>query len=345
MFIFTLAKSIFLIHRFSKTHPVLTQKLKNFLIPHNDNNHTPASLRPKALTSYALIIILAKIIISSYLFFLLPTVLGAFTSIENEITTLINQSRQEAGAAPLEIHPELQRSAQAKAAHMVINDYFSHFGPAGKKPWDWIDYTEYSYSLAGENLAKDFITAGSAHRALMKSSTHKKNILNPNYQHLGLGISAGKISGRDTMVLVQMFGAPVTSSVLSRLETSSDVKANLETIEQELFGEPQPIIFAEVQGPGNSQNLTQVQAQNIEAAITKPKTKSPIQSIMSYFDYLAFTLLAFLIAALLVNIFIQIHHQKPKTIGTALLTIVIILIFMFTNFHFLEGIGRVITIR
>lgn len=367
IFIFTALKSVFLVHRFFKNHPKIKEKilqtpalisksfkkpkkiktyLKDFLIPNYDNNHTPSALRPRYLAAYALIIILAKLFISSYLFILYPTVLSAFTAIENEVLNLVNNSRADAQVIQLEIDSELSRAAQAKADDMIANDYFSHFGPDGKKPWDWIDYGKYGYSIAGENLGKDFITADAVHRALMASSTHKKNILNPRYRNLGIGIAAGKIDNRDTLVLVQMFGAMIESAPITNvLQTQEGVPANIKSIQSELFGDPAPTILNEPDSMELSKNITQVRAQTVEAAIDQPLSRDWIQTLMRYFDLFMFVVLGFLAIALLLNIFIQIRVQKPKTIFSTLLVITVILFFMFTNFHYLEGLARVVSIK
>lgn len=363
LFIFTILKSIFLVHRFFKKHPKFKKKiesiikknkrfnsffkhLQSFFIPGQDNDHTPRALRPRALTSYALIIILTKLFISSYLFLVFPTVLSAFTTIENEILTLVNESRAQAQVVPLKIDLELGRAAQAKADDMIANDYFAHFGSDGKSPWDWIDYKKYPYSIAGENLGKDFVTASSVHRALLVSSTHKKNILNPGYRDLGIGIAVGQINNRDTMVLVQMFGARAPAiSILSKLKTPEDVRINVRTVETELFGESAPVILAKADSRVLAQNFRQIQAQNIETATTQQTTRDWLQTLLRYSDFFMFILLGFLVLALLLNIFIQIRVQKPRVILNTLLVIGVILVFMFTNFHYLEGIARVVSIK
>lgn len=367
LFIFSAVKSVFLVHKFLKNHPKIKEKvfqipflvsksfkkprkiktyLRDFLIPNSDNNHTPRALRPRYLTAYALVIILAKVFISSYLFILYPTVLSAFTVIENEILSMVNNSRVDAQVIQLEIDPELSQAAQAKADDMVANDYFSHFGPDGKKPWDWIDYTKYNYSIAGENLGKDFITAEAVHRALMASSTHKKNILNPRYRNLGIGIATGKIDNRDTLVLVQMFGATIDSvPIAAATKAREDVPENIQAIQSELFGDPAPTILAGSDSAELTKNIAQVRAQSIEAATIQPASRDWIQSVMRYFDLFMFIILGFLAIALMFNIFIQIRVQKPKTIFSTLLVISVILFFMFTNFHYLEGLARAVSIK
>ncbi|NQU78077.1 hypothetical protein HQ544_05260 [Candidatus Falkowbacteria bacterium] len=335
-------KIAFHIKSFKKDPPMLKAQLKNIFIPHKDNNHTPRALRPPALGTYAVIIILTKVLISSYLFLTFPTVLSAFTTIETEVQNLINESRTEIKATPLTTDPELSRAAQAKADDMVLNNYFSHYGPDGKKPWDWIDYSKYSYSLAGENLAKDFITAGGVHHALMESSTHKKNILNSRYRHLGIGIATGRINGNDTLVLVQMFGALKSTASVG---ITSDIKDNIAEIEKDLFGEGSPSILAQANSSENPENLAQVKAQNLEVATAKSTNRDWVQTVMYYSDILMFVFLGFLVVALLLNIFVHIRIQKPQTITTTIVIIGLVLVIMFTNFHYLEGLARVISIK
>jgi hypothetical protein len=73
-------------------------------------------------------------------------------------------------------------------------------------PWYWITQTGYEYLYAGENLAKDFITAQSAVDAWMASSTHKSNIISPYYKDMGIAVVEGKLQGKPTVLVVQIFG-------------------------------------------------------------------------------------------------------------------------------------------
>lgn len=50
-----------------------------------------------------------------------------------------------------------------------------------------MDEFNISYQYAGENIAQN-TGVNKAHTALMNSSGHRKNILNPNFTHLGIGI-------------------------------------------------------------------------------------------------------------------------------------------------------------
>jgi len=58
-----------------------------------------------------------------------------------------------------------------------------------------------TYRTAGENIAGNQ-SVQAAHTALMNSSGHRANILNPNYTHVGIGIVEGGPYG---MMFTQMF--------------------------------------------------------------------------------------------------------------------------------------------
>ncbi|MDP1629757.1 MAG: CAP domain-containing protein, partial [bacterium] len=85
--------------------------------------------------------------------------------------------------------------------------YFSHVGPEGAEPWYWIKKAGYDYVYAGENLARGFIDANSVFNAWMKSAGHRANILNSRYTEIGVAVLSGNMAGRETTLIVQMFGS------------------------------------------------------------------------------------------------------------------------------------------
>ena len=90
---------------------------------------------------------------------------------------------------------------------MIDNNYFAHVSPQKKSPWYWIEKNEYDYTYAGENLAINFTNSEDQQKAWMDSPLHKKNILNPNYDEIGVAVKRGVVEGKETTVVVQMFGA------------------------------------------------------------------------------------------------------------------------------------------
>jgi uncharacterized protein YkwD len=133
------------------------------------------------------------------------------------IVSLTNQDRLGAGDSLLIEDSQLDTAAMAKARDMVANNYFDHYSPQGATPWDFILSSGYDYQLAGENLAMDFATSHGVNNAWLNSPTHRKNILNPEYNNIGVAVLEGQINGHETTLVVQMFGSTHTS-ILDNLD-------------------------------------------------------------------------------------------------------------------------------
>jgi len=176
-----------------------------YFIPSTRNDHRPKILRPRSLVYITILSTLIKVIVIGYLFFIYPNRAIMSEVVIKKIFELTNQSRQEAGLKPLVMNSVLSASAVAKANDMIADDYFAHYSPSGKKPWDWVSRSDYPYILVGENLAMNFATADGVHTALMNSPSHKKNIMNEKYKDLGLAMVTGKIDDKETNVLVELF--------------------------------------------------------------------------------------------------------------------------------------------
>ncbi len=126
---------------------------------------------------------------------------------------LTNTSRREFGAVELKFNAQLAAAAEAKASDMFSFQYFDHNSPSGATPWYWIKSSGYEYSYAGENLAIDFISAEGTHQAFMNSSSHRENILNVNYEEIGIAVKKGMFEGEETIIVVEEFGSPLSVKV------------------------------------------------------------------------------------------------------------------------------------
>lgn len=135
-------------------------------------------------------------------------VFAAMTS--QEIISLVNQEREQAGLPGLARSDSLDHAAEAKADDMAAEGYFSHTSPEGVTPWEWFRAAGYEYRYAGENLAIHFHTASSQERAWMESRTHCENILSPKYREIGAAVRPMIFEGKETTVAVQMFGTQMT---------------------------------------------------------------------------------------------------------------------------------------
>lgn len=178
----------------------------HFVIPHSGNNHRAKALHHDALFAYTLLFMVFNLglrVIQGTV----PDVLGYATDIRVEqLLQDTNVQRQKAGLSQLVLNTNLSQAAAAKAADMFANNYWAHNSPTGKTPWDFIIRSGYKYTLAGENLAKNFQTSGGVVEAWMNSPTHRDNMVKPGYRDIGFAVVNGMLLGEETTLVVQMFG-------------------------------------------------------------------------------------------------------------------------------------------
>ncbi|MCY8454754.1 CAP domain-containing protein [Bacillus spizizenii] len=113
---------------------------------------------------------------------------------EKKVVELTNAERQKQGLKPLQIDETLSKSARAKSQDMKDKNYFDHQSPTYGSPFDMMKSFGISYKTAGENIAKGQKTPEEVVKAWMNSEGHRKNILNPNFTHIGVGyVESGSI--------------------------------------------------------------------------------------------------------------------------------------------------------
>ena len=125
-----------------------------------------------------------------------------------------NAERANRNISTLSENELLDSAALQKAQNMFANNYFDHYSPTGVSPWDFILANGYDYTFAGENLAMDFATSSGVQKAWMASPTHAKNILNPDFDEIGIAVVEGTINNNQTTLVVQMFGSKTDPDVL-----------------------------------------------------------------------------------------------------------------------------------
>ncbi|MHC1721655.1 MAG: CAP domain-containing protein [Aminipila sp.] len=108
-------------------------------------------------------------------------------SYEQQVVNLVNQERAKEGLAPLTLNAKLANVAETKAADMRDKNYFSHTSPTYGSPFDMMKQFGITYTAAGENIAKGQKTPESVMSAWMNSPGHRANIMNSNYQQIGVG--------------------------------------------------------------------------------------------------------------------------------------------------------------
>ena len=214
--------------------------LRHLFIPHESNNQKAKVLHPGSL----FLIVLGLV---SFQFILglanrsFPRVLGYAANISpEEVIRLTNQKRVENGLTSLSENSKLSQAALAKGNDMLAKGYWAHFAPDGTSPWNFFLNFGYKYKYAGENLARDFSDPVSAVNAWMSSPTHRENILNPNYQEIGIGVIEGSLSGTDTTIIVQFFGTPLNGETGSISEAKA--KGVAATIQPKSSVVPKPTL-------------------------------------------------------------------------------------------------------
>lgn len=114
---------------------------------------------------------------------------------------LINRERLDHDLPTLSLDVNLCRIAKDHALDMASRGYFDHVTPEGVGPEDRLKRAGIEYSYYAENCALNR-SIHEAHTALMKSPGHRKNILSPDYQDVGIGVTTGD----DRMLyIVQLF--------------------------------------------------------------------------------------------------------------------------------------------
>ncbi|MBT4122025.1 hypothetical protein HOE31_03710 [bacterium] len=125
----------------------------------------------------------------------------------NKLIELTNEQRIIYDLPELHINPELTRAAFNKAQDLLNNEYFSHNSPQGKKFSQWVKDVEYNYNIVGENLAMGFVSEEAIVKAWMTSQDHRDNILKNKYREIGIAVLEGEFEGKQTKMVVQIFGA------------------------------------------------------------------------------------------------------------------------------------------
>lgn len=104
-----------------------------------------------------------------------------------EMINLVNQERSAKGLRPLAESPALDQVSRAHSQDMVKSGFFSHESPNTGSPTDRLRAGGVRFQVAGENIAMD-LTISEAHKHLMQSPGHRRNILLPDVNHIGIGV-------------------------------------------------------------------------------------------------------------------------------------------------------------
>ncbi len=110
-------------------------------------------------------------------------------SFEEQLFDLVNASRMKHGLSVLKWDEPISRTAFQHSNDMATNEYFDHTNLEGKSPFDRIQEDGIPYMMAGENIAMGQFSSIFAHEALLNSLSHRRNILQPKWKRLGVGVA------------------------------------------------------------------------------------------------------------------------------------------------------------
>ena len=106
---------------------------------------------------------------------------------EMKVIELTNAERRKNGLSDLKADASLSNVARDKSKDMQTNNYFSHTSPTHGSPFDMMRDYGISYNTAGENIAMGQRSPEEVVQAWMNSEGHRKNILNGEFTHIGVG--------------------------------------------------------------------------------------------------------------------------------------------------------------
>lgn len=182
------------------------RRAKLTFVPHGANQY-----RPHLTRRYGLVVLLLLFIglQTGYNFTTTGSVLSAKVTISTEdLLEKTNNERAKEKLPTLKTNDRLAKAAFLKANDMIKRQYWAHVAPDGTTPWLWLSKAGYEYGAAGENLAKNFVTADAAMAAWMASPEHRKNILDAQYREVGFAVVNGEMDSRPVTLVVALYGQP-----------------------------------------------------------------------------------------------------------------------------------------
>ncbi|CAL9606834.1 CAP domain-containing protein [Streptomyces sp. enrichment culture] len=119
-----------------------------------------------------------------------PAAVSEQAAAEAQVLKLVNDERAKAGCSPVAANSALRDLAEDFSGAMAAQGFFDHTDPSGATPWDRAEAAGIS-NLGGENIARGQADAQAVMEAWMDSPGHRANILNCDFQTLGVGVHFG----------------------------------------------------------------------------------------------------------------------------------------------------------
>jgi uncharacterized protein (TIGR03000 family) len=126
------------------------------------------------------------------------------TTMERDILDRTNAERKKKDLPELKANPKLIAAARKHTENMARQDKLAH-ELDGKKPIDRAKDGGYPGTFIGENVACGLMSAEELVKGWMNSEGHRKNILDPTYTEIGIGVAK---AANGTVYYTQLFGKP-----------------------------------------------------------------------------------------------------------------------------------------
>ncbi len=126
---------------------------------------------------------------------------------EARLLALVNRDRRAAGVEPLVADGQLSAIARAHSEDMREHRFFAHISPHTGPPSERARAARIRYSRFAENIAMHRDVDG-AEAALLHSPSHRANLLDPGFTHVGVGVAIARESdGSQRVYVTQDFAA------------------------------------------------------------------------------------------------------------------------------------------
>lgn len=311
----------------------MKKPLKVCFLPCAENNNKPKILKNSVIGFLLAVVLVVEAITLSALIPGLPFRNQLSAVLPSILVAKTNETRLENKLNSLSENVLLAEAAQIKANDMTEKGYFSHTTPEGYEPWHFLNLVGYKYEVAGENLAVNFVDSGDVHKAWMKSSTHKANILKDKYQEIGIATAKGEYKGKDAIFVVQFFGTPkvINENPLVNVAEASSQEVPVITSKEivainDLEGE-------EVQGAEtSSDSVEDIGEESVSIVNKSPKALS---------TGLLIALGILISIAVILKIFVKIKVQYKDLILNGLLFVIIIITFVYLNHNLVGYFGEI----
>lgn len=125
------------------------------------------------------------------------------TNVKRDATQDCGEYGTKFAVGPVQLNEQLNAAAQLHSEDMAANSFMEHTGSDGSSPGMRADRAGYTGGAIGENVARGYRTPGAVVQGWTDSDGHCNNMMNGNYNELGVGYA---VSSSGEAFWTQLFG-------------------------------------------------------------------------------------------------------------------------------------------